>query len=157
MSPDPSFSFQPEEIRPNDGRIPERSTAGAFLVRKGMLLLERRPDDARVYPGFWDTPGGHVKARETPEEALQRELLEELGIVPEGFILGMVQDDREPVTGKFYRHFVYVVHSWRGTLDSREGRTIQWFSFEEALNLTDLNPLIGFALESFMARGWMEE
>ena len=147
--------YRPEELRPADGRLPERSTAGAFLIREGKVLLEKRPADARVYPGLLDTPGGHVDEGETPEAALSRELEEELGIVPERFILGMVQDDLDPRTGIFYRHFVYIVRSWKGVVTSREGRRLEWFPFREALDLEALNPLIGYALREFIARGWI--
>ena len=148
--------YLPAEIRPREGRVPQAATAGAFLVREGRLLLERRPPDARVYPGCWDTPGGHVEAGETPEAALARELAEELGIVPERFMLGVVQDDLEPGTGTFYRHYVYVVRAWEGTPRSREAREVRWFPLEEAEKLPSLNPLVGWALRFFRARGWFE-
>ena len=148
--------YVPAEIRPGAGRIPGAATAGAFLVRSGRLLLERRPPGARVYPGCWDTPGGHVEPGETPEAALVRELEEELGIVPERFVLGAVQDDVEEGTGLFYRHFVYLVRSWKGTPRSREGREIRWFPLGEAARLSALNPLAGWALRLFIGQGWIE-
>lgn len=48
---------------------------------QGDLYLQRRPEWKDIQPGKWDTAvGGHVDAGETPEEALQREVREELGI-----------------------------------------------------------------------------
>lgn len=48
---------------------------------KGDIYLQRRPDWKDIQPGKWDTAvGGHVDYGETPEEALQREVGEELGI-----------------------------------------------------------------------------
>ena len=138
-------------------QIPGRSTAGAFLVKEGRLLLERRPDDAEVYPGLWDTPGGHVENGETPETAMIREMDEELAILPVRFILGMVQDDHDPVSNIFYRHFVYVVKEWEGESVSREGRHIRWFRFDDIFGLEPLNPLVRFALRSFMDWGWLED
>lgn len=41
------------------------------------VLLTRRPDDKR-HPGFWEFPGGKVDPGESPEQALRREMLEEL-------------------------------------------------------------------------------
>jgi len=49
--------------------------------KKGELLLQKRSMDKDVAPGKWDTSvGGHVNSGETPEEALSREMEEELGI-----------------------------------------------------------------------------
>ena len=43
------------------------------------VLLTRRPDDKR-HPGFWEFPGGKVDPGESPEQALCREMLEELDV-----------------------------------------------------------------------------
>lgn len=152
-----THDFHPERIEPDQGRIPERMTSGGFLVRDGNVLMEKRPDDARVYPGVWDTPGGHVESNETPEETLIREMDEELGIKPTQFQLGAVLDDVDPGTGRFYRHFIYIIDAWEGEPASRENRTIQWFSVAEALQLDALNPLMGYALKDFVAKKWVRE
>lgn len=48
---------------------------------KGELYLQRRPLWKDIQPGKWDTAcGGHIDYGETPEEALLREVREELGI-----------------------------------------------------------------------------
>lgn len=48
---------------------------------RGDIYLQRRPDWKDIQPGKWDTAvGGHVDYCETPEEALYREVHEELGI-----------------------------------------------------------------------------
>jgi 8-oxo-dGTP diphosphatase len=149
------FRYVPAELCPDQGTLPIRSTAGAFLVRDGRILLEKRPSTSRVYPGLWDTPGGHLEAGESPEDALIREMGEELSIRPLRFILGAVQDDIDPGSGSFYRHFVYIVRDWEGTPRTRENRRVQWFSLQEALDLEPLNPLVGAALMDFMNRGWL--
>ena len=144
--------YRPIEINPGDGQLPSRFTAGAFIVREGKVLLEQRPDDAKVYPGLWDTPGGHVEEGETPEAALARELMEELGITPTRFVLGAVQDDLE---GEFYRHFVYIVRAFEGEPVSREGRRIEWHTHGEAMKLKRMNPLIRYAWRDFVNKGWL--
>ncbi|MBR1484963.1 MAG: NUDIX domain-containing protein [Prevotella sp.] len=48
---------------------------------KGEIYLQKRPEWKDIQPGKWDTAvGGHMDYGETPEEALQREVREELGI-----------------------------------------------------------------------------
>ena len=72
---------------------------------RGELYLQKRPEWKDIQPGKWDTAvGGHVDFGETPEEALRREVREELGITdfqPE-FVEKYVFDSRRE------RELVYV-------------------------------------------------
>jgi isopentenyldiphosphate isomerase len=48
---------------------------------QGDVYLQKRPEWKDIQPDKWDTAvGGHIDYGETPEEALHREVLEELGI-----------------------------------------------------------------------------
>ena len=48
---------------------------------KGEVFLQRRPEWKDIQPGKWDTSvGGHIDYGETPEQALIREVREELGM-----------------------------------------------------------------------------
>ena len=48
---------------------------------KGEVYLQKRPEWKDIQPGKWDTSvGGHLDYGETPEQALVREVREELGI-----------------------------------------------------------------------------
>jgi 8-oxo-dGTP pyrophosphatase MutT (NUDIX family) len=52
------------------------------LIRRGeRWFLQRRDPANPILPGLWEFPGGKVEVGESPEEALGRELLEEVGIV----------------------------------------------------------------------------
>ena len=72
---------------------------------KGELYLQKRPEWKDIQPGKWDTAvGGHIDYGETPEEALIREVGEELGItdfVPERIGQYVFESSRE-------RELVYV-------------------------------------------------
>jgi mutator protein MutT len=50
----------------------------AVIERDGRLLITRRPPGSHL-AGLWEFPGGKPRPGESPEEALRRELLEELG------------------------------------------------------------------------------
>jgi 8-oxo-dGTP diphosphatase len=50
-----------------------------IIFDQGRLFINQRTSD-RVLGGFWEFPGGKIELNETPEEALIRELREEIGI-----------------------------------------------------------------------------
>lgn len=52
---------------------------GAMIERDGKYLITQRPARASL-PLLWEFPGGRVEPGETDEEALARELSEEMGI-----------------------------------------------------------------------------
>lgn len=66
---------------------------------RGEVYLQKRPEWKDIQPGKWDTAvGGHVDYGETPEEALMREVREELGItdfVPEWLGMYVFDSQRE--------------------------------------------------------------
>jgi mutator protein MutT len=51
----------------------------AVIHRKGKVFLQRRPLDDENFAGYWECPGGGVERGESDEEALRREIREELG------------------------------------------------------------------------------
>ena len=72
---------------------------------KGEIYLQRRPEWKDIQPGKWDTAvGGHVDYGETPEDALRREVREELGITD--FVPEFV--DKYVFESKRERELVYV-------------------------------------------------
>jgi 8-oxo-dGTP pyrophosphatase MutT (NUDIX family) len=54
----------------------------AILYRQGQFLMQLRDDIPGIaYPGYWGFFGGHIEPDESPDVALRRELLEEIGYV----------------------------------------------------------------------------
>jgi 8-oxo-dGTP diphosphatase len=51
----------------------------AIIERQGRVLICRRPAH-KAFGGKWEFPGGKMRPSETPRQALERELREELGV-----------------------------------------------------------------------------
>jgi 8-oxo-dGTP diphosphatase len=68
----------------------------AILPYEGKFLMQLRDNIPTIlYPGLWGLFGGHIEAGETPEIAVEREILEEIGYpleAPQKF--GCYNDDR---------------------------------------------------------------
>jgi 8-oxo-dGTP diphosphatase len=97
--------------------------AGVIRDHRGRILLARRTE-GRDLAGLWEFPGGKHEADETPEAALKRELLEELGIDIEiGAPLIRVP---QAYPHKRLSLDVYEVRSWLGTVRGLEGQALAW-------------------------------
>jgi 8-oxo-dGTP diphosphatase len=116
-----------------------REIVNAVLVHQGKVLLARRSPRRKAYPGLWSFPGGHVEQGESLEEALERELREEIGIVPTSYrLLEPISDPNatdDPAT-----YHMYVVAAWQGAprLLDDEHTELRWFEPATAIALPDL-------------------
>ena len=104
-------------------RVPVDVAVGILIDAGQRFLLTSRPE-GKVYAGHWEFPGGKVEPGESIEQALRRELHEELGIT-----LGAVQPWK--VTLMDYPHARVRLHfckvfAWEGTLEMREGQQMAW-------------------------------
>ena len=104
--------------------------ACALLNEAREVLIAKRPP-GRSLAGLWEFPGGKVERGEGPEEALIRELKEELGIE-------IAKVDLSPLTfaSHAYPDFhllmpVYLCARWRGTLAAQEGQELLWVRPED--------------------------
>ncbi len=99
--------------------------AAALVDRDNRVLIAERPQ-GRSMAGLWEFPGGKVAAGETPEQALVRELAEELGIE-------VCLECLAPFTfaSHSYETFhllmpLYLCRTWDGEITPREGQRIAW-------------------------------
>lgn len=112
--------------RPREGGAdrPIVDVAVGVLIRPdGDFLLTSRPV-GKVYEGYWEFPGGKLEAGETVEQALQRELQEELGI-----LIGTAT--RWKVEMMDYPHALVRLNfckvlNWTGELQMREAQSFAW-------------------------------
>jgi 8-oxo-dGTP diphosphatase len=96
----------------------------ALLVQKNKLLICQR-NLTRDFPGKWEFPGGKIEPGETPEEALQRELQEELGIAAE--IGGEVWRVEHQYSGHAPVHVIFfAVSRFEGAIRNRVFQRVCW-------------------------------
>jgi 8-oxo-dGTP diphosphatase len=112
--------------------------ACVLLDRDGRVLLAKRPK-GRPLAGLWEFPGGKVEPGERPEDALIRELREEVGITIEG-------QDLVPLTfaSHTYPDFhllmpVYLCRCWQGHVTAHEGQELIWV-MPDKLHRYDMPP-----------------
>jgi len=99
--------------------------AAALVDPDCRVLIAQRPQ-GKSLAGLWEFPGGKVEVDERPEEALIRELHEELGISVEEACLA-------PLTfASFaYQDFhllmpLYICRRWSGFVEARENQALKW-------------------------------
>ena len=99
--------------------------AVALIDADGRVLLAKRPE-GKTLAGLWEFPGGKDEEGERPEDALIRELKEELGIDVEHSCLA-------PLTfaSHAYETFhllmpLYVCRRWKGIPQALEGQELKW-------------------------------
>jgi len=100
-------------------------TAVALVDVDGRVLMARRPA-GKSMAGLWEFPGGKVEASETPEEALVRELREELGVDISESCLAPFSFASHAYEDFHLIMMVYVCRTWKGTLRAQEGQTLKW-------------------------------
>lgn len=111
-----------------------KQLAGLILYgHKNRLLLQHRTDDAPTFPGCWSFFGGEVEKDETPEQAVNREALEELSY--------SLNDPRFWASQRFtYGEINYVSYLFLDRYDGSElvlgeGQGMGWFLPAEAKRL----------------------
>ena len=96
---------------------------GVLIQPNGDFLLTSRPP-GKVYEGYWEFPGGKLEAGETVEQALRRELQEEIGITitaAHAWKTEMVDYPHALVRLNFCKVF-----EWIGELQMHEGQAFMW-------------------------------
>jgi 8-oxo-dGTP diphosphatase len=104
-------------------RVPVDVAVGVLIDPENRFLLTSRPE-GKVYAGYWEFPGGKLEAGETVEQALRRELIEELGIT-----IGTVHPWKVELVdyehARVRLHFCKV-HAWSGEFEMRERQAMAW-------------------------------
>lgn len=100
-------------------------SAVALIDPDGRVLLAQRPE-GKSMAGLWEFPGGKVEDGETPEDALIRELHEELGIDTRASCLAPLAFASHAYADFHLLMPLFVCRRWEGVPQSREGQALKW-------------------------------
>lgn len=109
----------------------------ATIVRDERVLLVRHSSEQKPDYGYWLLPAGRVERGEDLEEALRREMGEELGLSIR--IVRKLVEHADPYTGDRLTNFLCVPQESRIEVSS-ELAEARWFDLNEVKNLSDIHP-----------------
>ena len=125
-----------------DGRLPKYGiiwvVAAALINPDGKVLVQKRAVD-RSMAGLWEFPGGKIEPNERPENALVRELDEELGIIVMPEDLTPLSFASAPLGEQHLLLLIYICRKWQGVPAALDAAAIQWCSIN-ALQDLDMPP-----------------
>jgi mutator protein MutT len=107
-----------------------------IIFKKSKFLVERRKTDEKIDPGIVCLPGGHVEPNEKREDALRREMREELNIkVKQSEFLK--KDFWVASNGERQNVYYYLVNSYEGKPASKTAKEIIWVENVNELDIQD--------------------
>ena len=99
--------------------------AVALVDADDRVLIAQRPEGKQL-AGLWEFPGGKLESGERPEDALIRELREELGIEVKAACLAPLTFASHAYADFHLLMPLFVCRRWEGFVQSREGQTLKW-------------------------------
>jgi 8-oxo-dGTP diphosphatase len=99
--------------------------AVALVDADGRVLIAQRPP-GKPLAGLWEFPGGKVDPGESPEEALIRELREELGITVKKPCLAPLTFASHAYSDFHLLMPLWVCRRWEGVVSPQEGQAVKW-------------------------------
>ncbi len=106
--------------------------AVGILKRNNTVLVAERPAD-KPYAGYWEFPGGKIELNETGEQALKRELHEELGIDVIAAQFWFEHIHHYP--DKSVQLEMWFVTEFSGEPHSKEQQQLRWVNYHEMCKL----------------------
>ena len=102
----------------------------ALIDWQGKVLISLRSDN-KILSNFWEFPGGKIKTNENPDDAIVREIKEELS-------LDINKKSLKPSSFNTYTYdefhaiiFFYICRSWKGTPLSKTNQKILWIEIDK--------------------------
>ena len=119
--------------------------AAALVDAEGRVLLQQR-SPGRQMAGLWEFPGGKLEKQELPEEALVRELREELGIETDTACVAPATFASAKLGDRHLLLLLYICRKWRGVPQPLDASALKWVRPNQmfALDMPPADkPLIG--------------
>lgn len=115
-------------------KYPEPTVGGLILHESGEILLVK----SFKWKDYWTVPGGHIEVGETAENAVTREIKEEVGLDISSAKLLLIQEAIHPKNFNANKHFIFLDYlclskSKDVELDNREIQEYIWMTPEKAL------------------------
>jgi 8-oxo-dGTP diphosphatase len=99
--------------------------AAALVDVDGRVLIAQRPK-GKPLEGLWEFPGGKMDANERPEDALIRELGEELGIQVKHACLAPLTFASHAYDDFHLLMPLYICRRWEGFVQPLDGQALKW-------------------------------
>ena len=117
-------------------KYPEPTVGGLISHKSGEILLVK----SFKWKDLWTVPGGHIEVGETAENAVKREINEEVGLDISSARLLLIQEAIYPKNFNLHKHFIFLdflclSESKDVELDNREIQEYVWMAPEEALKV----------------------
>jgi 8-oxo-dGTP diphosphatase len=111
----------------------------AVLSKNNQFLLCSRPID-KGYSGYWEFPGGKIEPNETSEDALVRELYEELNILVNKENLELLFLMQHVYEDKIVNLHIFKCTNWQGNVSANEGQSMYWQQYDKVCDLAPQLP-----------------
>tara|TARA_Y100000590_G_scaffold469156_1_gene655183 strand:- start:1938 stop:2336 length:399 start_codon:yes stop_codon:yes gene_type:complete len=99
--------------------------ACALVDLNGRVLINQRPK-GKDFEGFWEFPGGKVENDENPEDAVIRELKEEIDIDVNSACLAPLSFSEARYNDTHVLILLYIARKWEGIIKPLENQKIVW-------------------------------
>lgn len=124
----------------------QRQAVVAIIQKSNRFLFIKRSDYIEAAKGYWCPVSGGIEDNETQEEALEREVMEEVGlnIVAVRKICEIPSHDNQ----SFLHYWTTKIISGKARITSNEATDIKWVTFEE---MRKLRPIFEEDIQIFKA------
>lgn len=126
-----------------------RVTAAIIKSNDKILIAQRKSEDD-IFGGFWEFPGGKIEDGETPEECMERELMEELEI--EVKVGTLITSNKHRYPNGYFELLAYRVQHIGGNFVLNDHDEIKWITIDEIYNFVfppANTPIINYLKNSY--------